>query len=144
MFAVVTKDDFVCARRTAYLAFKKPLKSADGGLNPGRRFLDSLFRPGTETRKGSERLYFTYAQAKTGVNGLNHIHYFLKSCSPSLGHLLSRFINLGFKSVGTLRSGMQLDEERLELLKKLRVKGRDIRAGTDLLGKKVPEVLPGT
>ena len=62
------------------------------------------------------------------VNGLNQIHHFLKSCSPSLGYLLTRFVNIGFKSVDTLEEVAcnWTEEERLKLLKKLRVSDEEI------------------
>jgi len=62
--------------------------------------------------------------------GLNHIHHFLKSCSPPLGHLLARFVDLGFKSVDILKevSCSWTKDERLELLGKLRT-ARSLHGG---------------
>jgi hypothetical protein len=56
-------------------------------------------------------------------NQVDHIHHFLKSCSPSMEHLLSCFVNLGFRSVDILKevACSWTGNERLEILKKLRV-----------------------
>jgi hypothetical protein len=58
-----------------------------------------------------------------GKAGLSHMYEFLKSCSPPLGHLLSRFVNLGFKSPDILKevSSNLTRDERIEVLRKLQV-----------------------
>ncbi len=71
--------------------------------------------------------------SKSGSNELSHIHAFLSSCSPPLDHLLSRFVDLGFKSSSILLevASNWTQEERHHLLMKLS-RGHNGAAVTEL------------
>jgi methylase of polypeptide subunit release factors len=64
-----------------------------------------------------------HAKIDVGNEGLEQVQYFLKTCEPSLGHLFSLFVDLGFKSADILKT-VTLNwarNDRLDLLRRLRV-----------------------
>lgn len=67
-------------------------------------------------------------KVESQTKGPNHIRNFLKSCSPSLEHLLSQFVNVGFKSPEILKevACRWSKDERLEVLRKLQVTEGDV------------------
>jgi type II secretory pathway pseudopilin PulG len=55
------------------------------------------------------------------IRSMSYIHGFLQNCSPPLNHILSRFIDLGFRSPDTLSEVAHkwTMEERRDLMKRL-------------------------
>lgn len=91
-------------------------------------------QPKTEISPKCTAISYRNSQAsKSGSNELSHVHAFLSSCSPPLDHLLSRFVDLGFKSSSILLEVALnwTQEERHDLLMKLS-RGHNGAAVTEL------------